>query len=63
MALIQLTINIGLQDQGWILARDRCYIWCKENCEDYFALDMFSTSMLWSFENEIEAMAFKLRWC
>ena len=63
MALTQITIDVGLGDQGWILFRDRCLQWCKENCDGYFGLDMFSTSMPWSFEDEIEAMAFKLRWC
>lgn len=34
--------------------------WCKENCpEPFYGAD---TSVIWSFRNEEDAMAFKLRW-
>ena len=63
MALICVYVNRGLSDDSWITRRDRYLKWCKENCEEYFSLDMLSSSMRLSFADETEAMGFKLRWC
>ncbi len=63
MALTEVYSDIGLRDSNWIDKRDQRFKWCRENCKGYFTFDMFYASILWSFSDETEAMAFKLVWC
>lgn len=63
MVLIIVITDTGMLNQNWVQNRDRHLLWCKENCNGYFILDVFARSMKWSFVSETDAMAFKLRWC
>ena len=36
--------------------------WCRENCSEYFIMDILGRSFRFSFSNEADAMGFKLRW-
>lgn len=58
---IQIWISIGLMSPEWKLRQNNVVEWCNENCE-YFICDNFAMETKFTFTNETDAMAFKLRW-
>lgn len=47
--------------EGSIVARN-LRAWCKENCTQYFIIDVLGHNLRFSFCNEEDAVGFKLRW-
>lgn len=41
---------------------DFLHSWCKENCDDYYVLDVLGNKIRASFIKMEDAVAFKLRW-
>ena len=62
MALSVVMNNFGLLDQNWRGNLRNRLQWCDENCRGMFLHDILSHNILWSFLNNEDAVAFKLRW-
>jgi len=60
--MYEVYIKIGLGHQYWQRERNLLLNWCVENCTDFHTFDMLHLNSRWSFVNEEDAMAFKLRW-
>ena len=60
--MIEIDIECGLQDNNWRRVQDQMLEWCRNNCREFYCLDLLTTKMRWSFKDKSDAAAFKLRW-
>ena len=62
MALIQLYTDVGLMGLTWCEDLEIKREWCENNCNGWFGCDILSNRTRWSFNCELDATGFKLRW-
>lgn len=63
MAVTEVFIkDSGLSISNWLKVCETYLYWCDENCNGYYHFDVLPDSTRWIFDDETEAMAFKLRW-
>lgn len=63
MAVIEVYTKYGLNHSPEVQGEyNFCGVWCKENCCGYYRYDYLPSTTRWVFEDETDAMAFKLRW-
>lgn len=60
--MIDVYLNGGLTSRNWIVRRNELLQWCDLNCIDFYTMDILTTKIRFSFMNETDAIAFKLRW-